>query len=46
MLFKSRLYISFLAVVVVIAIGVGGYMIISNDNFVDSLYMTIISIYC
>lgn len=43
MLFKSRLYISFVAVVAVVAIGTAGYMIISNDNFVDSLYMTIIT---
>lgn len=41
--FKSRLYTSFVFVIIVIAIGVTGYMTISNDNFVDSLYMTIIT---
>jgi voltage-gated potassium channel len=43
MILKSRLYISFVFVLIVITIGVTGYMIISGDNFVDSLYMTIIT---
>lgn len=43
MLLKSRLYISSILVLIVITIGVMGYMIISGDNFIDSLYMTIIT---
>lgn len=43
MLLKSRLYISFILVLIVISIGVIGYMTISDDNFVDSLYMTVIT---
>jgi len=43
MISKSRLYVSLIFVVIVITIGVSGYMIISGDNFVDSLYMTIIT---
>ena len=44
MLYRPRLlYISFVLLVVVITIGVLGYMLISGDNFIDSLYMTIIT---
>jgi len=43
MFLKSRLYIAIVFVLIVIAIGVIGYMTISGDNFVDSLYMTIIT---
>lgn len=43
MLYRRRLNISFILFFVVISIGVLGYMIISGDNFIDSLYMTIIT---
>lgn len=43
MIFKSKLQISTFLLLVVITIGVVGYMTISEDNFVDSLYMTIIT---
>ena len=43
MVSKSKLYISLSLVFTVISIGVVGYMLIANDNFVDSLYMTIIT---
>lgn len=40
---RSKLVISIGLLLVVIAIGVGGYMTLSGDNFIDSLYMTIIT---
>lgn len=40
---KSKLIISIGLLLVVITIGVGGYMTLSDDNFIDSLYMTIIT---
>ncbi|GGK44325.1 MULTISPECIES: potassium channel family protein [Flavobacteriaceae] len=40
---KSKLVISIGLLLVVISIGVGGYMTLSDDNFIDSLYMTIIT---
>ncbi|MEX1384234.1 TrkA family potassium uptake protein [Lutibacter sp.] len=40
---KSKLVISIGLLLIVIAIGVGGYMTLSDDNFIDSLYMTIIT---
>lgn len=43
MVSKSRLHVSLMLVIAVIAIGVTGYMLISGDNFIDSLYMTIIT---
>lgn len=43
MLYRPRIYISFVLLFVVITIGVLGYMFISGDNFIDSLYMTIIT---
>lgn len=43
MQFKYRLYTSLVFVLIVIVIGVTGYMTISNGSFVDSLYMTIIT---
>lgn len=43
MIFKQRLYVSVCLLIGVIAIGVTGYMLISGDNFTDSLYMTIIT---
>ena len=41
--FKGKLYTSLLLLLIVISIGVIGYMFISGDTFVDSLYMTIIT---
>jgi voltage-gated potassium channel len=43
MLFKSKIQISIFLLLSVIIIGVLGYMLIAGDNFVDSLYMTIIT---
>jgi voltage-gated potassium channel len=43
MIFKSKLQISIFLLLVVISIGVFGYMFIAGDNFLDSLYMTIIT---
>jgi voltage-gated potassium channel len=43
MVTKSKLYISSLLLTAVLVIGIGGFMIISNESFVDSLYMTIIT---
>jgi voltage-gated potassium channel len=40
---KSKLVVSIGLLLVVISIGVGGYMTLSDDNFIDSLYMTIIT---
>ncbi len=40
---RSKLVISIGLLLVVIAIGVTGYMFISGDSFIDSLYMTIIT---
>ncbi len=43
MIYKPKLYISVCLLISVIIIGVAGYMLISGDNFIDSLYMTIIT---
>ncbi|RXP63343.1 potassium channel protein [Lutibacter sp. HS1-25] len=43
MIFKSKLQISIFLLLSVVIIGVTGYMVIAGDNFVDSLYMTIIT---
>ena len=43
MKFKSKLYISIILLLVVVSMGVIGYMYVSNDSFIDSLYMTIIT---
>ena len=40
---RSKLVISIGLLLVVIAVGVTGYMFISGDSFIDSLYMTIIT---
>jgi len=42
--FQSNLYKAFLLFLSVIAIGVFGYMYLSNATFVDALYMTVITI--
>lgn len=43
MIFRPKLYISIYLLLIVIAIGVSGYMLLSGDSFIDSLYMTIIT---
>ena len=40
---RSKLVVSIWLLLIVISIGVAGYMLISGDNFIDSLYMTIIT---
>ncbi|UMB60514.1 potassium channel protein [Lutibacter sp. A80] len=40
---RSKLGVSIGLLFVVIIVGVSGYMFISGDNFIDSLYMTIIT---
>jgi len=42
--FQSQLYRALLLLVVLIAIGVFGYMYFSDDTFVNALYMTVITI--
>ena len=42
--FQSKLYKAFLVVLLVIGIGVFGYMYLSNATFTDALYMTVITI--
>lgn len=41
---KKKLYIAALLLIIVLSIGVSGYMIISGDSFVDALYMTVITV--
>lgn len=41
---KKKLYVAVLLLAVVLAIGVTGYMTISDDTFIDALYMTVITI--
>ena len=43
MVTKSKLYISILLLALVLFIGIGGYMELSNESFIDSLYMTVIT---
>lgn len=43
MVFKSKLYISVTLLIIVVTIGVTGFMFISNESFIDSLYMTVIT---
>jgi voltage-gated potassium channel len=43
MIFKTKLYVSILFFISVVSIGVIGYMILSAANFLDALYMTIIT---
>ena len=42
--FKSRLYKAILYSVLILSIGVGGYLLLFNYSFIDALYMTIITI--
>lgn len=41
---KSKLYKTLFLLFSIIAIGVFGYMILSGDNFINALYMTVITI--
>ena len=41
---KKKLFLAVFLLVLVIAIGVSGYMIISGDSFVDALFMTVITV--
>jgi voltage-gated potassium channel len=41
---KRKIFTAIIILVVIIVIGVSGYMIIEGDAFLDSLYMTIITI--
>ncbi|WP_418650917.1 potassium channel family protein [Tenacibaculum aestuariivivum] len=43
-MFKSRLYKAILFSVLILSIGVGGYLMLFNYSFIDALYMTIITI--
>jgi voltage-gated potassium channel len=43
MIFRTKLYVSIIFFISVVSIGIIGYMILSETNFVDSLYMTIIT---
>ncbi|HHC80155.1 MAG TPA: potassium channel protein [Flavobacteriia bacterium] len=43
-IFQSRLYKALLLLLAVVVIGVVGYMYLSDDTFVNALYMTIITI--
>lgn len=43
MVTKSKLYISILLLALVLFMGIGGYMELSNESFIDSLYMTVIT---
>jgi len=43
MLVKTKLYISLFLLTIVLIIGIVGFSIISNETFVDSLYMTVIT---
>ena len=38
MIFRPKLYISILLILIVVSIGVSGYMLLSSDSFIDSLY--------
>ena len=40
---KSKLYISVFLLSVVVLIGVSGFMLLSNETFIDALYMTVIT---
>ena len=43
MIVRTKLYISILLLTTVLIIGIVGFMIISNETLIDSLYMTIIT---
>ncbi|MCK5814319.1 MAG: potassium channel protein [Flavobacteriaceae bacterium] len=41
---KKKIYVAVLLLLIVLTIGVSGYMLISKDSFVDALYMTVITV--
>lgn len=41
---EQRIKIVILLIILIISIGTGGYMILANKGFLDSIYMTVISI--
>lgn len=43
MVVKTKLYISIILLTIVLSIGIFGFITISNESFVDSLYMTVIT---
>lgn len=43
MVIKSKLYFAFLLLTLVMVIGVGGFMYVSKETFIDALYMTVIT---
>jgi voltage-gated potassium channel len=43
-LFRSKLYLAFFLIIAVLLLGVFGYRIISNYDWVDAIYMTIITV--
>ncbi|PID71384.1 MAG: potassium channel protein [Flavobacteriales bacterium] len=43
-LLKSKIYRALLVLLLIIIVGVTGYMTLSDDSFVNSLYMTVITI--
>jgi len=43
MVVKTKLYISILLLITVLIIGVAGFIYVSNESFIDSLYMTVIT---
>ena len=43
MVVKAKLYISLILLTSVLIVGISGFIIISNESFIDSLYMTVIT---
>jgi len=43
MVVKTKLYISLILLTIVLSIGIIGFLVISNETFIDSLYMTVIT---
>jgi len=41
---KSKLYIALVLLIILLAIGTAGYMLISDFSFVDAIYMTVITV--
>jgi len=42
--FRSKFYIALALLFLVLIIGVSGFMIISGSNFIDGIYMTVITV--
>ena len=43
-LFRSRIYTAVLLLIVLLAIGIFGFKLLSNYTWIDALYMTVITI--